>query len=103
MNIVVTVESLGDGNTEVCARADRIYEQHVSSEMHRNSCVLRALRKAGVPVVGAISILSVEFGAITMTFDDDLNGGKFVYTWVGDTSKMVTPCPVVTADFPLNT
>lgn len=103
MKTTVTIKDAGNGNTEVRLAAERIYEPLVSNEVHRNSYVLRELRKAGVPVVGAISILSVEFGIMTLSFEDDLDAGKFIYTWVGKTAQMVKPCPVATAEFPLKT
>lgn len=103
MKTTVTIKDAGNGNTEVRLAAERIYEPLVSNEVHRNSYVLRELRKAGVPVVGAISILSVEFGVFTMAFEDDLDGGKYIYTWVGKTAQMVVPCPVATSEFPLKT
>lgn len=45
--------------------------------------VMRALTDAGVPLIGVLGIIGVEYGELTTYMIDGLDGDEFVYEWTG--------------------
>lgn len=41
------------------------------------------LRSRGVPVIGALGVLGVEWGKLTIEHEDGLDGDEWTYTWTG--------------------
>lgn len=41
------------------------------------------LRARGVPVIGALGVLGVEWGKLTIEHEDGLDGDEWHYTWIG--------------------
>lgn len=41
------------------------------------------LRSRGVPVIGALGVLGVEWGKMTIEHEDGLDGDEWTYTWTG--------------------
>lgn len=54
--------------------------------------VIEAMKAKKVPIVGSISILSVEHGVFT-TYKD---GDEWVYAWEGEIKTKPRPKPVIT-------
>lgn len=78
------------------ARVPRLMDEWRFNEPLRNISVLQRMRNAGAPMIGAISITGVEHGKLEMWFEDDLDGGVFVYRWTG---TLVKPAPRSTCEF----
>ena len=51
------------------------------SEVHRGMLVLRELRDAGIPVVGALFPLGVKAGRLEVELDD-LASDEWVWRWI---------------------
>lgn len=85
---------------EINLTVPRDMERWRFNEPLRNCTVLQTLRNAGVPVIGAISILGVEHGTLTMQVaEDDIDGDMFRYTWTGKAAHLVKPAPRSTSEF----
>lgn len=61
---------------------NRIHKVHRDSEVLANLEVMNALRAAGVPIIGAISVRGVEHGQLTL--ETDRLFGEVTYTWTPD-------------------
>lgn len=59
---------------------------HLQHSVHIGNYTMRALRDAGIPVQGALSVIWVDDGELTVRVCDD----ELVYTWRGET-------PLITA------
>ncbi len=46
--------------------------------------IINGLLAAGIPVVGILGILAVEWGTLTITHEDGLDGDEWTYTWTGE-------------------
>lgn len=42
------------------------------------------LRSRGVPLIGVLGVLAVEWGKLTIEHEDGLDGDEWHYTWVGE-------------------
>ena len=51
----------------------------MGNEVLRNTDLLRRLRSNGIPVVGNISVIGVEYGTLSVTPDRDFD--EWVFTW----------------------
>lgn len=45
--------------------------------------VLTRLRNLGVPVIGVLGVIAVEWGELRITASDGLDGDEWTYTWAG--------------------
>lgn len=52
--------------------------------MQAGGRVLKELRAAGVPIIGAIGLFGVEYGTLAMHIEDGLDGDELVYTFTGE-------------------
>lgn len=58
---------------------------HDYNEVNTANSLILKLLAAGVPVVGVLGIVTVEWGKLTITHDPDgLDGDEWTYTWTGD-------------------
>lgn len=83
------------------ARFERSMFVRLANEVLCNMKIMKGLRDRGAPVIGAISILGVEHGHLTMHTEDDLDGDVLVYRWTGDASLLHIPSPDCTPAKPL--
>lgn len=65
------------------SRDDLIRSQRSPSEFIIGSYVMKTLRDKGVPIIGILAPFAVEYGALTITKEDGLDGDEFVYKWTG--------------------
>jgi hypothetical protein len=87
--------------TTIEVRIDRDERSFNTNEVRRNVMLMKMLRERGVPVIGAISVISVEHGQLSTHREEDLDGDVFVYRWTGDESHLRIPCPPCTCETPL--
>jgi len=48
-----------------------------------NTIFNRMLAK-GVPIIGILGVLAVEWGKLTIEYEDGLDGDEWTYTWTGE-------------------
>lgn len=53
------------------------------NEILAGQVIFGKLRAAGVPVIGVLGILAVEWGEFTVKHDDGLDGDEWTYTYTG--------------------
>lgn len=63
----------------VCFPVDHDIMNPMRNEVIRNCDLLQRLRSRGVPVVGSISVIGVEYGQLAVERDRDFN--EYVFTW----------------------
>ncbi len=64
-------------------RVNRNHSDALTSDEAANASVMACLKKAGIPVVGTISIRGVKTGALTISTE----GSDYVYSWTGNAAK----------------
>lgn len=68
-------------------RDQLIYDMHPPAPvMHQATVagrVMRALREAGVPLIGVLGIIGVTYGELICRMIDGLDGDEFIYEWSG--------------------
>lgn len=67
-------------------RVNKRHSDELASEAQANESVMNTLRKAGIPVVGTVSIRSVTKGALTISTE----AHEYVYTWVSPVAATKT-------------
>lgn len=45
--------------------------------------IFTRLRNRGVPVIGVLGVIAVEWGKLTIEHEDGLDGDEWTYTWEG--------------------
>lgn len=45
--------------------------------------ILKKLRDLGVPVIGVLGVIAVEWGELRITAEDGLDGDEWTYSWAG--------------------
>lgn len=45
--------------------------------------IFSRLRQRGVPVIGVLGVIAVEWGTLTIKHDEGLDGDEWTYTWEG--------------------
>lgn len=69
--------------------------------------IFARLRQRGVPVIGVLGIIAVEWGTLTIAHEDGLDGDEWAYTWEGAPmprhwiDKCAQPGAVLKLDNPL--
>jgi hypothetical protein len=53
------------------------------NEVLAGQVIFGRLRSKGVPVIGVLGVLAVEWGTLTIKHDDGLDGDEWTYTYVG--------------------
>lgn len=53
------------------------------NEVLAGQVIMGALRKRGVPVIGVLGLLGVEWGTLTCAQEDGLDGDEWTWTWTG--------------------
>lgn len=78
-----------------------------SNEMLAAQIIFDKLRTRGVPVIGVLGILAVEWGKLTIEHEDGLDGDEWKWTWTGKpmplewVMKCAQPGRVLRLDYPL--
>jgi len=54
-----------------------------SNEVLSARVILNRLRQRGVPVIGVLGVLAVEWGTLTIAHADGLDGDEWTYTYTG--------------------
>lgn len=57
---------------------------HQYNEVNSANFLITRLLAAGIPVVGVMGVLAVEWGVITITHEDGLDGDEWTYSWTGE-------------------
>jgi hypothetical protein len=57
---------------------------HQYNEVVAANHIMIALLGAGIPVVGVMGVVAVEWGKLTVTHDDGLDGDEWTYSWTGE-------------------
>jgi hypothetical protein len=55
----------------------------VGNEVLAGQVIFGRLRQKGVPVIGILGVLAVEWGTLTIAHDDGLDGDEWTFTWTG--------------------
>lgn len=55
----------------------------VSNEVIAGQKIFKRLRSLGVPVIGNLGVLAVEWGKLTITHDDGLDGDEWTWEYTG--------------------
>lgn len=45
--------------------------------------IFSRLRQRGVPLIGVLGVIAVEWGVLTIAHDDGLDGDEWTFTWIG--------------------
>jgi hypothetical protein len=53
------------------------------SEIHTSNFLCRQLLTAGIPVVGLVGLIAVEWGTLTIIHEDGLDGDEWTFSWTG--------------------
>lgn len=53
------------------------------NEVLAGQVIFNRLRAKGVPVIGALGVLAVEWGTLTISHEDGLDGDEWTYTYTG--------------------
>lgn len=65
------------------------------------------LKRKGVPIIGHIGVLAVEWGKLTVAHEEGLDGDEWTYTWTGKpvppefVTKMNSPNGALVLVYPL--
>lgn len=77
------------------------------NEVLAGQTIFGALRARGVPVIGVLGVLAVEWGTLTIAHEDGLDGDEWAYTFIGApmpkewAAKCAKPGRVLRLDNPL--
>lgn len=53
------------------------------NEVIAGQTIFNKLRASGVPVIGVLGVLAVEWGKLTIAYEDGLDGDEWAFTFVG--------------------
>jgi hypothetical protein len=56
---------------------------HEANEVNAGQVILNRLRARGVPVIGVLGVLAVEWGVLTIAHEDGLDGDEWIWTYTG--------------------
>jgi hypothetical protein len=62
----------------------RTGKQAEYSPINSGNYLTARLLEAGIPVIGSFGILGVEWGVLTITHDDGLDGDEWEFAWTGE-------------------
>lgn len=77
------------------------------NELLASQVIFGRLRAKGVPVIGVIGVIAVEWGKLTIEHEDGLDGDEWHYTWTGVPMpkewiiKCMKPGAVLKLNYPL--
>lgn len=77
------------------------------NEVLAGQVIFGRLRARGVPLIGVLGVIAVEWGTLTIAHDDGLDGDEWTYTYVGKPmpkewiAKMTKPGFALRLDAPL--
>lgn len=54
------------------------------NEVNSANHLITELHKVGIPVVGVMGVLAPEWGLLTITHEDGLDGDEWTYAWSGE-------------------
>lgn len=69
---------------ELIGTVPRTGKSAAYNEVNSSNHLMTRLLNAGIPVVGILGILAVEWGVLTVTHDDGLDGDEWTYSWTGE-------------------
>ena len=58
--------------------------EHAGIDTKAGEYIAADLRRRGVPVIGHIGVLCVEWGKLTVAHEEGLDGDEWTYTWTGE-------------------
>jgi hypothetical protein len=59
-------------------------KRHPYNAVVATNTIANKLLAAGVPIVGVLGIVAVEWGKLTVEHEDGLDGDEWKYTWTGN-------------------
>jgi hypothetical protein len=69
---------------ELIGTNPRTGQPHNYNEVVTSNTIANRLLAAGIPVVGVLGIVAVEWGKLTVEHEDGLDGDEWKYTWTGE-------------------
>lgn len=57
---------------------------HQYNEVVSANYLISRLMQAGIPAVGILGVLAAEWGVLTVTHEDGLDGDEWTYSWTGE-------------------
>jgi hypothetical protein len=58
--------------------------EHAGIDTKAGEMIAAELLRRGVPVIGHIGVLAVEWGKLTISHEEGLDGDEWTYTWTGE-------------------
>lgn len=55
-----------------------------ANEFLASTIIFGKLRAKGVPVIGVLGVIAVEWGTLTIAHEDGLDGDEWHFTWTGE-------------------